>query len=53
MKACWKLDDFSEMLVKPLRFEDQDIDLIRRGLAAQAARTTVAMNAVPASVTAQ
>jgi hypothetical protein len=50
MKACWKSDDFSAMMFKPLRFEDQDIDLIRRGLAARAARTTVAMNAGPASV---
>ena len=53
MKADWELDDFSEMLFKPLRFEDRDIELIRRGLAARVARTTAAMNAVPASVTAQ
>jgi hypothetical protein len=53
MKADWKLDDFSEMLFKPLRFEDRDVELIRHGLAARAARTTVARNAVRASVTAQ
>jgi hypothetical protein len=34
MKAYWTFDDYHTMLVKPLRFEDQDIDLIRGGLAA-------------------
>ena len=53
MKAYWRFDDYHTMLVKPLRFEGEDIDLIRRGLAARAARTTVSMNTVAASVTAQ
>ena len=52
MKAHWELDDFSVMVAKPLRFEDDDIDMIRRGLAARAARTMLAMNAVPAPMTA-
>jgi hypothetical protein len=34
MKAYWTFDDYHTMLVKTLRFEDQDIDLIRVGLAA-------------------
>jgi hypothetical protein len=41
------------MLSKPLPFEDKDIDLISGGLAIRAARTTVAKNAIPKSLTAQ
>jgi hypothetical protein len=33
MKANWEVKDFSAMVTKPLRFEDEDIGLIRKGLA--------------------
>jgi len=50
MKARWEREDFDHMVSKPLAFTDEDIDLIHRGLAARAARTTLAMNAAPATV---
>jgi hypothetical protein len=38
MKARWDAHDFSDMDWKPLRFTDDDIDLIQRGLDAREAR---------------
>jgi hypothetical protein len=50
MKARWDTDDFLEMGWKPLRFTDDDADLIQRGLDAREARfagaTLVARNHV-------
>jgi hypothetical protein len=42
MKALWEQKDYSQMRWKPLTFADEDIDLIRSGLTAQAARVMVA-----------
>jgi hypothetical protein len=42
MKARWEQEDYSQMRWKPLAFAAEDIDLIRDGLAARAARVMVA-----------
>jgi hypothetical protein len=42
MKARWEQEDYSQMRWKPLGFANEDIDLIRDGLAARAARVMVA-----------
>jgi hypothetical protein len=41
MKAHWTQDEYNGMLRKPLDFTGEDIDMIYRGLAARAARSTV------------
>ena len=40
MKANWTPYDFACMLVQPLRFEEQDVDLIYAGLARRESRTS-------------
>ena len=52
MKAKWDADDFADMPRQSLKFAEEDIDLIYRGLAARAARPLVAMNSTPAVVAA-
>lgn len=40
MKANWNLSEFQEMGTQPLPFVEEDVELIRRGLAARAAVET-------------
>ena len=42
MKARWDREDYVQMKLMPLPFADEDIDLIRKGLAARAPRALVA-----------
>jgi len=42
MKARWELQDYLHMRSRPLAFADEDIDLIRLGLAVRATRATIA-----------
>jgi len=39
MKAHWDLNDYNHMLVAPLAFEAEDLDMIQRGIQAREART--------------
>jgi hypothetical protein len=36
MKARWTINDFAGMSIHPLRFEEEDVDLIYEGLARRA-----------------
>ena len=53
MKAHWDDDDMSRMAWKPLKFAQEDIDLIYLGLAGRAAHSTLALNTVNSRVAAQ
>jgi|ERR1035438_60395 hypothetical protein len=46
MKAQWDENDFLQMTWKPLRFTDDDVDMIQRGLDAREARALLASNHV-------
>jgi len=51
MKARWTRDDYDEMRQRPLNFAPEDLELIRVGLAARAARHTGALQLVAAADT--
>jgi len=53
MKAHWDGPDYQTMRFKPLTFAPEDIDLIRRGLAAWAARAAQAASKEAATATAR
>jgi hypothetical protein len=49
MKAVWTLDDYDEMRHRPLAFAPEDLELIRTGLAARAARHSAALQIAAAA----